>query len=79
MQCIIMQYIYHLLIVHKYALIYVQGFGVDNQYSFTSLRGGGSIPVGDKNQVLLILTSSGKCLNEVVSAVNKIAPTMLYR
>jgi hypothetical protein len=49
MQCIIMQYIYHLLIVHKYALIYVQGFGVDNQYSFTSLReGGGSTPVGDK-------------------------------
>jgi hypothetical protein len=54
-----MQYIYHLLIVHKYALIYVQGFGVDNQYSFTSLRGGGSTPIGDKNQVLLILTSSG--------------------
>ena len=45
--------------VHKYALIYVQGFGVDNQYSFTSLRGGGSTPVGDKNRVLLILTSSG--------------------
>jgi len=52
-------YAVHLLIVHKYALIYVQGFGVDNQYSFTSLRGGGSTPIGDKNQVLLILTSSG--------------------
>ena len=56
-----------------------QGFGIDNQYSFTSLRGGGSTPGGDKHQVLLILTSSGKSLNDVVSALNKIAPTMPYR
>ncbi len=56
-----------------------QGFGIDNQYSFTSLRGGGSTPGGDKHQVLLVLTSSGKGLNEVVSALHKIAPTMPYR
>jgi plastocyanin len=56
-----------------------QGFGIDNQYSFTSLRGGGSTAGGDKNQVLLVLTSSGKGLNEVISALNKIAPTMPYK
>jgi plastocyanin len=56
-----------------------QGFGIDNQYSFTSLRGGGSTPGGDKHQVLLILTSSGEGLNEVVSALDKIASTMSYR
>ena len=56
-----------------------QGFGIDNQYPFTSLRGGGSTPGGDKHQVLLVLTSSGKSIDEVVSALNKIAPTMPYR
>ena len=56
-----------------------QGFGIDNQYSFTSLRGGGSTAGGDKHQVLLVLTSSGKGLNEVISALNKIAPTMPYK
>ena len=56
-----------------------RGFGIDNQYPFTSLRGGGSTAGGDKHQVLLILTSSGKGLNEVVSALNKITPTMPYR
>jgi plastocyanin len=56
-----------------------QGFGIDNQYPFTSLRGGGSTPGGDKHQVLLVLTSSGKGLNEVISALNKIAPTMPYK
>jgi plastocyanin len=56
-----------------------QGFGIDNQYPFASLRGGGSTPGGDKNQVLLVLTSSGKNLNEVVSALSNIAPTMPYR
>ena len=56
-----------------------QGFGIDNQYSLTSLRGGGSTAGGDKHQVLLILTSSSKGQNEVVSALSKIAPTMPYR
>jgi hypothetical protein len=42
-----------------------QGFGIDNQYPFMSLREGGSTTGGDKNQVLLVLTSSGKNLNEV--------------
>jgi plastocyanin len=45
-----------------------QGFGIDNQYSFASLRGGGSTAGGDKHQVLLVLTSSGKGLGEVISA-----------
>jgi plastocyanin len=56
-----------------------QGFGIDNQYPFKSLRGGGSASGGDKNQVLLVLTSSGKNLNEVVSALSKITPTLPYR
>jgi hypothetical protein len=56
-----------------------QGFGIDNQYTFKSLRGGGSAAGGDKQQVLLVLmTSSGKNLNEVVSALSKISPTMPY-
>lgn len=55
-----------------------QGLGIDNQYPFKSLRGGGSSPGGDKNQVLLVLTSSGKSLNEVIAALNKISPTMPY-
>jgi plastocyanin len=56
-----------------------QGFGIDNQYPFASLRGGGSASGGDKNQVLLVLTSSGKNLNEVISALSSIVPTMPYR
>ena len=44
-----------------------QGFGIDNkQYSFTSLRGGGGSTVGDKSQVLLVLTSSGKAIKEII-------------
>jgi plastocyanin len=56
-----------------------QDFGIDNQYPFASLRGGGSTAGGDRNQVLLVLTSSGKSLNEVISALNNISPTMPYR
>jgi len=55
-----------------------QGFGIDNQYPFKSLRGGGGTTGGDKNQVMLVLTSSGKSLNQVISALNKIVPTMGY-
>ena len=55
-----------------------QGFGIDNQYPFSSLRGGGSGTGGDKNQVMLVLTSTGKSLNEVISALNKVVPTMGY-
>jgi plastocyanin len=55
-----------------------QGFGIDNQYPFMSLRGGGSTTGGDKNQVLIVLTSSGKNLNEVISALSNIVPTMPY-
>jgi len=55
-----------------------QGFGIDNQYPFKSLRGGGGTTGGDKNQVMLVLTSSGKSLNQVISALNKVVPTMGY-
>jgi plastocyanin len=55
-----------------------QGLGIDNQYLFKSLRGGGSSAGGDKNQVLLVLTSSGRSLNEVIAVLNKISPTMPY-
>ena len=55
-----------------------QGFGIDNQYPFKSLRGGGGTTGGDKNQAMLVLTSSGKSLNEVISALNKVVPTMGY-
>jgi plastocyanin len=55
-----------------------QGFGIDNQYPFMSLRGGGSTTGHDPNQVLLVLTSSGKNLNEVISALSNIVPTMPY-
>ena len=56
-----------------------QGFGIDNQYAFTSLRGGGSTPGGDKHQVLLVLTNSGKTLNEVISPLSTIAATIPYK
>ena len=55
-----------------------QGFGIDNQYPFKSLRGGGGTTGGDKNQVMLVLTSSGKSLNEVISALNKVVSTLGY-
>ncbi len=55
-----------------------QGLGIDNQYQFKSLRGGGGTTGGDKNQVMLVLTSSGKSLNEVISALNKVVPTLGY-
>jgi len=55
-----------------------QGFGIDNQYPFKSLRGGGGTTGGDKNQAMLVLTSSGKSLNQVISALNKVVSTMGY-
>ena len=56
-----------------------QGFTIDNQYPFMSLRGGGSAAGGDKQQVLLVLTSSGKNLNQVTSALAQVASTLPYR
>ena len=56
-----------------------QGFTIDNQYSFTSIRGGGSAAGGDKQQVLLVLTSSGKSLNQVTSALAQVASTLPYK
>jgi hypothetical protein len=56
------------------------GFMVDNQYPFTAMRGGaGSESGGDKQQVLLELTSSGKCLNQVTSALAQVESTLPYK
>ncbi len=57
-----------------------QGFTIDNQYPFVAMRGGvGSQSGGDKQQVLLVLTSSGKNLNQVTSALAKVESTLPYR
>jgi plastocyanin len=56
-----------------------QGFTIDNQYPFLSLRGGGSQSGGERQQVLLILTSSGKSLNQVTSALAQVASTLPYK
>ena len=55
-----------------------QGFTIDNQYPFMSLRGAGSAAGGDKQQVLLVLTSSGKSLNQVTYSLGQVAATLPY-
>jgi plastocyanin len=56
------------------------GFTMDNQYPFTAMRGGaGSQSGGDKQQVLLVLTSSGKNLNQVTSALAQVESTLPYK
>src|ERR671931_2107673 len=56
-----------------------QGLTIDNQYPFMSLRGGGSASGGDKQQVLLVLTSSGKNLNQVTSALAHVVSALPYK
>jgi len=56
-----------------------QGFTIDNQYPFLSLRGGGSQSGGEKQQVLLVLTSSGNNLNQETSALAQLASTLPYK
>jgi plastocyanin len=56
-----------------------QGITIDSQYPFISLRGGGSASGGDKQQVLLVLTSSGKNLNQVTSALAQVASALPYK
>jgi plastocyanin len=56
-----------------------QGITIDSQYPFISLRGGGSASGGDKQQVLLVLASSGKNLNQVTSALAQVAATLPYK
>jgi plastocyanin len=56
-----------------------QGFTIDNQHSFTSIRGSGSAAGGDKQQVLLVLTSSGKNLNQVSSTLAQVASKLPYK
>jgi plastocyanin len=56
-----------------------QGFAIDNQYPFRSLRGTGSQAGGDPQQVLLVLTSSVKNLNQITSALAHVAATLPYK
>jgi plastocyanin len=56
-----------------------KGFAIDSQYPFTSLRGDGSTPGGDKQQILLVLTSAGKSLNQVTSALSQVDSTLPYK
>jgi hypothetical protein len=51
-----------------------QGFGVDSTYTFKSIRGGGTEGCGGMVS-LLVLTSSGKTLDQVISTLKQIAPT----
>jgi plastocyanin len=54
-----------------------KGFGIDSTHLFNSVRGGvGGETCGDIQESLLILTSSGKSLDEVISALQGLAPTM---
>jgi plastocyanin len=53
-----------------------RGFGIDSAHVFNSLRGDGTEGCGDRQESLLVLTSSGKSLNEVVSTLHELAPTM---
>jgi hypothetical protein len=55
-----------------------EGIGIDSTYSFKSLRGGGSEAGGDTQEYLLVLASSGKDLNEEISALHKVTSTMPY-
>jgi plastocyanin len=56
-----------------------QSIMIDSQYPFTSLRGGGSASGGDKQQVLLVLSSAGKNLNQVTSGLAQVASTLPYK
>jgi hypothetical protein len=56
-----------------------QGITIGSEYPFMSLRGGGSASGGDKQQVLLVLTSSGKSLNQVTSSLGQVAATLPYK
>jgi plastocyanin len=56
-----------------------QGIMIDSQYPFTSLRGGGSASGGDKQQVLLVLSSAGKNLNQVTSGLAQVVSTLPYK
>jgi plastocyanin len=53
-----------------------QGFGVNSTYVFKSIRGDGLEGCGDSNESLLVLTSSGKSLDQIISVLKQIAPTM---
>jgi len=53
------------------------GFGVDNTYTFKSIRGGGSEGCREKIEALIILIGSGQTQDQVISALKQIAPTTL--
>lgn len=55
-----------------------KGFGVDSTFSFKSLRGGGSEAGGDTQEYLVVLTSTGKDLGTVISALKDVTASMPY-
>jgi len=55
-----------------------RGFNVESTFSFKSLRGGGSEAGGDTQEYLVVLTSSGKGISEVTSALKEITASMPY-
>ena len=48
-------------------------------YKLNGTGGAGSQSRGDKQQVLLVLTSSGKSLNQVTSALAQVESTLPYK
>ena len=51
-------------------------FEIDSTHIFNSIWGDGKEGCGDTRESLLILTSSSKSLNEIISALHELAPTM---
>jgi hypothetical protein len=52
------------------------GFGIDSTHIFTDLRGGQG-DTGDQ-QTLVVWTTSGKSLNEIMSYLQEISGTLPY-
>src|SRR6266849_2462707 len=55
-----------------------QGIATDSTYIFKSIRGSVSESGGSSQESLLVLTNSGKTLDQVLSALKALSPTMPY-
>lgn len=53
-----------------------RGLGIDSTHVFNSVRGDGTEGCGDKQESLLVMTSSDRSLNDIVSVLHGLAPTM---
>jgi hypothetical protein len=54
-----------------------KGFAVDSTYNFKSIRPGGQPEAGEM-QTLLVWTTSGMNLDEVISGIQQLVPTLPY-